>query len=191
MIFQFTPLREGRRGRGHVPPAPPDFNSRPSARGDAKRALYRRDGGYFNSRPSARGDLRWNVNNAYVRTISIHAPPRGATTAVWTCPARPTYFNSRPSARGDAVRVMPSAQASIYFNSRPSARGDPRRNTGSMGRAISIHAPPRGATRAVAGHADAVAISIHAPPRGATGNQHYRAADVMISIHAPPRGATE
>ena len=55
-IFQFTPLREGRRdGR----------------RGGKTIA-------YFNSRPSARGDLA-DLVMAKRGLISIHAPPRGAT----------------------------------------------------------------------------------------------------------------
>ena len=80
---------------------PNDFNSRPSARGDAscdlqskERTLFQftplREGRHymhrsgqfhfwhFNSRPSARGDnfqLRWHIR----ASISIHAPPRGAT----------------------------------------------------------------------------------------------------------------
>ena len=76
--FQFTPLREGRRratGKPdvllisiHAPPRgatrwrsgtppPSDFNSRPSARGDAN------GGGVWRKK----------------YRISIHAPPRGAT----------------------------------------------------------------------------------------------------------------
>ena len=34
-------------------------------------------------------------------------------------------------------------------------------------------------------------ISIHAPPRGATRLQEAIERDVSISIHAPPRGATK
>ena len=123
-VFQFTPLREGRRKpepphcggspisihappRGATPtcsrkPCPrPHFNSRPSARGDAYHARppskYMR---YFNSRSSARGDRLSNQ--------------AGRET---------TYFNSRPSARGDC-RSFHSFRSKTYFNSRPSARGD-------------------------------------------------------------------
>ena len=81
LIFQFTPLREGR-------PFPVatrlsrsiDFNSRPSARGDALRVRSRwLLPVHFNSRPSARGDKRAWRNDANCVLISIHAPPRGAT----------------------------------------------------------------------------------------------------------------
>ncbi len=56
ILFQFTPLREGRQGRGGRPSGSRDFNSRPSARGDL-----------------------WRNKSRYSKNISIHAPPRGAT----------------------------------------------------------------------------------------------------------------
>ena len=98
--FQFTPLREGRRratGKPdvllisiHAPPRgatrwrsgtppPSDFNSRPSARGDAN------GGGVWRKK----------------YRISIHAPPRGATWCYVPLAAINQHFNSRPSARGD------------------------------------------------------------------------------------------
>ena len=57
---------------------------------------------------------------------------------------------------------------------------------------ISIHAPPRGATREKGwGKKRAYSISIHAPPRGATmALATCLAGSGHISIHAPPRGAT-
>ena len=98
------------------------------------------------------------------------------------------------------------------FNSRPSARGDDGQRSISAGRDISIHAPPRGATRkrgrprknppnfnsrpSARGDTNRsrlvmpAPISIHAPPRGATRKKWYRDATRTISIHAPPRGAT-
>ena len=99
--FQFTPLREGRheelqalrhypRISIHAPPRgatrqrlparrrPPHFNSRPSARGDAAFASAEWAKRNFNSRPSARGDDT-RVGIPTCNTISIHAPPRGAT----------------------------------------------------------------------------------------------------------------
>ena len=146
MLFQFTPLREGRRQSRHSAcPTWIYFNSRPSARGDVKAFL---DGGsvrlfqftplregrlcgtsrvraviHFNSRPSARGDP------CVGRSCSSHL-----------------YFNSRPSARGDADKGVAFALGHD-FNSRPSARGDqPAASRAASGQQISIHAPPRGAT---------------------------------------------
>src|SRR5699024_4962181 len=81
-----------------------------------------------------------------------------------------------------------------------------------QGKAISIHAPARGATRSLAHGLQLLRISIHAPARGATsrleaipcerifqftpprGGRRYTQEDVVgwehISIHAPARGAT-
>ena len=123
-LFQFTPLREGRQF------VTPGFTGVP---------------------------------------ISIHAPPRGATGACASLLVRVVafqftplregrrcrrprkwfshHFNSRPSARGDGETTFcPTSRQ--HFNSRPSARGDvfcgfPT----TFALQISIHAPPRGATK--------------------------------------------
>ncbi len=58
MLFQFTPLREGRLLALTCLPMAFYFNSRPSARGDRLGRRRRSDDAYFNSRPSARGDSR-------------------------------------------------------------------------------------------------------------------------------------
>ena len=79
-IFQFTPLREGRRNHA-------------TCEAGKKR--------YFNSRPSARGDLPSVIYPFSVLVISIHAPPRGATQRKASRMPHRRYFNSRPSARGD------------------------------------------------------------------------------------------
>ena len=60
--------------------------------------------------------------------------------------AADAYFNSRPSARGDQM-VCAVHPLLPYFNSRPSARGDHRICPWLAKKLISIHAPPRGATR--------------------------------------------
>ena len=83
---------------------------------------------------------------------------------------------------------------------------------GTKKKQISIHAPPRGATRrprraaaarrhfnsrpSARGDGDERRpghggfISIHAPPRGATSPDTTTGRNNHISIHAPPRGAT-
>ena len=146
ILFQFTPLREGRRRR----PSSRrwcwmHFNSRPSARGDKSAKAALQPLAYFNSRPSARGD--YIVPSPCCQgAISIHAPPRGATCPRRTTPSPRRYFNSRPSARGDARIPAPRCECA-NFNSRPSARGDPKKCDLPLDIYISIHAPPRGATR--------------------------------------------
>ena len=77
--FQFTPLREGRRNLRGIATRDYYFNSRPSARGDATLNMSITGRLYFNSRPSARGD-KCSGRNILLCNISIHAPPRGATS---------------------------------------------------------------------------------------------------------------
>ena len=79
-IFQFTPLREGRRTS--LQPgteASCYFNSRPCERGDYMLPGEKRAGAYFNSRPCERGDAH-----------------RGRLDS-----GGKAYFNSRPCERGD------------------------------------------------------------------------------------------
>ena len=143
--FQFTPLREGRHYiSGKRRHCRSDFNSRPSARGDAHSAAVRcfsaafqftplREGRlfrrlsnvkkhYFNSRPSARGDARL-VGCAQAPPISIHAPPRGATSRFFHA-AFAALFQFTPLREG-RHGIKNTLQGSLK---------------------ISIHAPPRGAT---------------------------------------------
>ena len=122
MPFQFTPLREGRRHcrSGRCRPA------------------------HFNSRPSARGDQTGHRRVQRVH-ISIHAPPRGATGR-WEADCCGRYFNSRPSARGD-LPASKHITARKIFQFTPLREGRPPENLCPSAQNISIHAPPRGATR--------------------------------------------
>ena len=210
MKFQFTPLREGRRGcapAGH--PA-----------------------GQFQFTPLREGRRARRDRTQHRRQISIHAPPRGATRRATTAvlgagfqftPLREgrrsfklyqrkeAYFNSRPSARGDAFYASIENQFA-NFNSRPSARGDfpvvhcssphvfqftplregrPCRSTAyAPCSIISIHAPPRGATDILSIGGDTDDYFNSRP--SARGDPSPPAAlyRTGISIHAPPRGAT-
>ena len=166
-----------------------NFNSRPSARGDGRAGRAAGAPRYFNSRPSARGDFRLRCAIGVHHSISIHAPPRGATRKRGSTPQASRNFNSRPSARGDAVVVGLCA-----------------------GRHISIHAPPRGAT-ASAAHPH-IHIRFQFTPLREGRRRAWRPRNISlvfqftplregrrvcfdiacnsrrISIHAPPRGAT-
>ena len=122
-IFQFTPLREGRRGS--------------PAKGNCL---------YISIHAPPRGATRERRWYTLSHIISIHAPPRGATGAWRSVPvARRRYFNSRPSARGDGSQRRERGRTA-NFNSRPSARGDYMAFYLCRCNPISIHAPPRGAT---------------------------------------------
>ena len=85
-------------------------------------------------------------------TVSIHAPLRGATRQGRAGLADHGRFNPRPSARGDRRAPRPCS-STRRFNPRPSARGDLLLQTYRGVAWVSIHAPLRGATHAVA-HGD-------------------------------------
>ena len=148
--FQFTPLREGRRGMErqqrqrwlisiHAPPRgatgtrricgirSANFNSRPSARGDQAQRQGLRLRRYFNSRPSARGDL-FLTSNLQGVVISIHAPPRGATDAAVHVRG-PERISIHAPPRGATHSQQKLLLRMMNFNSRPSARGDKRCRT--------------------------------------------------------------
>ena len=167
-IFQFTPLREGRRwSASRGVPHPTNFNSRPSARGDVQRL----------------------AKVAFGAVISIHAPPRGATQAQlhgsWFSisfqftPLREGRLSKRgpiveqfqfqftPLREGRPPQFTQMKHALFQFTPLREGRPDCGYRTGVTG-AISIHAPPRGATERLQGFPDGWTISIHAPPRGAT-----------------------
>ena len=142
--------------------------------------------------------------------ISIHAPPRGATSTAFCLRRQGTYFNSRPSARGDPMPMWFSS-VSMNFNSRPSARGDafyfpfcrgykfqftPLRE-GRPKNAIRMRKTSHFNSRPSARGDWTLALTSAArtfqftPLRegrlAQRGRQRQR---VLISIHAPPRGAT-
>ena len=86
------------------------------------------------------GNPRWATE-----TISIHAPPRGATGQRWTVPAHVIPFQFTPLREGRPLSVQ-HQKRQVNFNSRPSARGDASSVADINRKLISIHAPPRGAT---------------------------------------------
>ena len=111
-------------------------------------------------------------------------------------------FRSTPPREGRpstwaAIRITAMWQR---FDPRPHARGDADDSvtirTLASRKAVSIHAPTRGATHtAIRNHgADLHEVSIHAPTRGATRAKAARRSRLchrgQVSIHAPTRGAT-
>ena len=144
-VFQFTPLREGRR----YPIKPPASDS------------------LFQFTPLREGRLQVLAANNVIVPISIHAPPRGATATLREA-SLPTSFQFTPLREGRRNQRQDGG-ALEYFNSRPSARGDEISDKMGALWNISIHAPPRGATEIFLKVVIPLpSISIHAPPRGAT-----------------------
>ena len=101
-----------------------------------------------------------------------------------------TQFQFTPLREG-RLQSVAEAKKSCYFNSRPSARGDPVPARAGKHISISIHAPPRGATRSGQSRVHGFFIFQFTPLREGRRNQRGEAVRrVNISIHAPPRGAT-
>ena len=144
--------------------------------------------------------------------ISIHAPPRGATSGR-TQASGAGHISIHAPPRG-ATNFRQGRKKVTIFQFTPLREG---RLVGlrvcGKSTQISIHAPPRGATKAGRTVKIRQHISIHAPPRGATacanrekewreifqftplreGRQVLEKTGIrldFISIHAPPRGAT-
>ena len=119
VLFQFTPLREGRRQLHDCCQSPREFQFTPLREG--RRAC-------------------WLAANS--ADISIHAPPRGATsTRYWRISSR-TNFNSRPSARGDAKRCYMANMAWI-FQFTPLREGRPQMRCASCKRTSFQFTPLR------------------------------------------------
>ena len=121
-VFQFTPLREGRRF-----------------------FLVLLLGGEISIHAPPRGATTHWVGVGYGESISIHAPPRGATPRKFQLKKTQRISIHAPP-RGATATLTPFRTRRRNFNSRPSARGDQRFRHRAGGRDISIHAPPRGAT---------------------------------------------
>ena len=143
--FQFTPLREGRQRSSRQIRRTCYFNSRPSARGDSTKSRASSGSTNFNSRPSARGDF-CSSGRTWVSAISIHAPPRGATAKLSSSAARRTFqFTPLREGRPGSSTVSPAADI-FQFTPLREGRHEELQALRHYPR-ISIHAPPRGATR--------------------------------------------
>ena len=116
----------------------------------------------------ARGATKDLLRKVNLPEISIHAPARGATHAIRTRCFRFGYFNPR-SREGSDVLGMSIYHCSIKFQS----------------------TLPRGERlKLLTEYKSTSLISIHAPARGATIFDTINATSILISIHAPARGAT-
>ncbi len=164
--FQFTPLREGRQhprgvyvlGIGISIHAPP--------RGATSSIVGMKCWSPFQFTPLREG-RRNGKDYTLDEDVFQFTPLREGRRLLFRLLPRPFYFNSRPSARGDAHSKV-SNQARHLFQFTPLREGRPGVRPARRRLPISIHAPPRGATRKCALSHQQGIISIHAPPRGAT-----------------------
>ena len=113
--FQFTPLREGRRRRTPRPmSAGHGFQFTPLREG--RRFAVRQSHSpprHFNSRPSARGDPRATRTGTNL-SISIHAPPRGATPLFVLVAIYRRLFQFTPLREGRRVLFQAKFNKSLF-----------------------------------------------------------------------------
>ena len=210
-IFQFTPLREGRRGNGDGTHCPTLFQFTPLREGRRERGeAFPSPDDVISIHAPPRGATEAKDAKEEGRQISIHAPPRGATT--WRsiyADVTPFQFTPLREGRPKAVchaeslgRISIHApprgatsrsrhqNCSAHFNSRPSARGDRLDRRRRLGFSYFNSRPSARGDNS---------LSIPAPCRqyfnsrpSARGDSYKRrkAMSEIISIHAPPRGAT-
>ena len=187
------------------------FNSRPSARGDAAGGSGSHSGRQFQFTPLREGRQETRKLDVESQYISIHAPPRGATTAIPGFAAE-IGFQFTPLREGRPV-LSPLVTALITFQFTPLREGRPlqhsqhatlkifqftplregRQNGNKVSKCIILFqfTPLREGRRNPLAPANVSSgISIHAPPRGATCRFACCFLAFCISIHAPPRGAT-
>ena len=146
------------------------------------------------------------------KSISIHAPARGATFCHLLALLNTRNFNPRSREGSDGPsdvtlltvpvfqstlprgeRHLPQTRCpeNVYFNPRSREGSDEDVTTKVDSLEISIHAPARGATSTYQHTHYSTRISIHAPARGATDFSDFFKFFLRISIHAPARGATQ
>ena len=146
---------------------------------------------YFNprSREGSDQNLRWKISAA--TEISIHAPARGATYPSPLSKMVYNHFNPR-SREGSDYDPLMVLTAVTNFNPR-SREGSDICSTHCQQDSyiISIHAPARGATAAIATTARQ---NTNFNPRSREGSDVTGNPELVefteISIHAPARGAT-
>ena len=98
--------------------------------------------------------------------ISIHAPTRGATMRIGATQVVVTFQSTLP--QGERRDSGAHGTRLRNFNPRSHKGSDHKLRTKFFSMPISIHAPTRGATKAVLLLCSVCHISIHAPTRGAT-----------------------
>ena len=145
-IFQFSPLREGRRGHAQVRHHEPDFNSRPCERGDAAGSGSPCPPSRFQFSPLREGRLHCGYIGRVVWTISILAPARGATKIKFKG-GFVSHISILAPARGATLWGCRKCNNS-KFQFSPLREGRPALRYGvESWRKISILAPARGATK--------------------------------------------
>ena len=145
MIFQFTPLREGRRSDARRTTLLPDISIHAPPRGATQQRIAQRRDALFQFTPLREGRLALHQIDDAPGRISIHAPPRGATRNDRKTSAGYLISIHAPP-RGATKEQIDELQEQV-FQFTPLREGRHLEVGRLLCEAkISIHAPPRGAT---------------------------------------------
>ena len=169
-------------------PSQSHFNSRPSARGDRIAGSRSTPAARFQFTPLREGRRKSRSRQFRRLHISIHAPPRGATTPNAII-SMVTKISIHAPPRG-ATPPSHGTPASPYFNSRPSARGDKPMHRVCRNPPIFQFTPLREGRQKK--HRFTATIMYFNSRPSARGDLDWVLSSIknIISIHAPPRGAT-
>ena len=137
--FQFPPLREGRLFSGVSKGAMSIFQFPPLREGRPVLPCSWRRGKHFNSRPSARGDGEKPPKGQISFTISIHAPPRGATVGIRHQQVAVGISIHAPP-RGATKSRQASSGSAWIFQFTPLREGRPVQHAVHSVRRVSLHA---------------------------------------------------
>ena len=204
-VFQFTPLREGRRVSALAEKAALEISIHAPPRGATISKINLATWTLFQFTPLREGRLSSQNTATFATCISIHAPPRGATSAIDLTPEQ-GFISIHAPPRG-ATSVVKFAEAlgvfqftplregrhadgkqesqATYFNSRPSARGDMPTGSRNRKQLISIHAPPRGATNRT-GKSKSVMQYFNSRPSARGDWTHYLLSTVYNNFNSRP-----
>ena len=137
----------------------------------------------------ARGATRPSAVPMLVSRVSIHAPARGATKLNTRSIGTSGFQSTHPH----GVRLCnPNVSKNFlpFQSTHPHGVRLAAFKLSFVWYWVSIHAPARGATRFSQIHWLVPKVSIHAPARGATSGDTKQSVRQSVSIHAPARGAT-
>jgi hypothetical protein len=188
--FQSTRPLGARLQRARIPGAREFQSTRPSEARYHQRATFQ-IGASFNplTRPGARRIVI--IDTTTFRSVSIHAPARGATGATQDR-FHLRHVSIHAPVRGATAAKTTARVVKVFQSTRP--RGArPCCSKPKCGRRFAFQSTrPRGA-RPDSESVDTpvLIVSIHAPARGATSGRQQNGRVSNVSIHAPARGATK
>ena len=166
--FQLTPPRGGRPSSGSRTTSSTSFNSRPREGGDLEHEIqdkYRT----VSTHAPARGATwdRLSERDLSIR-VSTHAPARGATHGVGL-PRRVRPVSTHAPARGATPENVADTEPCMKFQLTPPRGGRPSSaSTGSRMRVFQLTPPRGGRPGETGGGSSGLSVSTHAPARGAT-----------------------